>query len=239
MNIILFTEAELQQPLLFTDRRYRHIRKILKSKQGDTLRVGVINGNRGTAKIEKITANEILLSFSLDQPTLSLHPIRLICGLPRPQQAKRILRDCASMGVSCLWFAETEQGEKSYRQSPLWKNNGWKHCLFEGIEQSGGTMIPDVRHFKNLTECMANLPKTNQCFFLDTNFEEPAFIYSIPNNDSLSAEILLFIGSEKGWSPEERHLLLSEQCTPISLGDRILRTDTACIAAVTLALASI
>ncbi|MGB3977289.1 MAG: 16S rRNA (uracil(1498)-N(3))-methyltransferase [bacterium] len=238
MNIILFTESELHKPLFYTDRRYRHIRKILKSNEGDILKAGLINGNRGTVRIEKITADAIDLSFTLDKPTIPLLPIRLVCGLPRPQQAKRILRDCTSMGVSHLWFPQTERGEKSYRHSPIWKNNGWKHCIVEGIEQSGGTMMPDVQIFNDLAECFENLPKNCQCFFLDIDPGESLYKQPSDKPDSISTETILFIGSEKGWSSGERQFLLSKLCVPISLGDRILRTDTACIAAITMALHS-
>lgn len=236
MNIILFTESELLRPLLDTDRRSRHIRRILKLKEGDILKAGLVNGNRGTATIEKMTAGSIVLTFRLDRPTLPLKPVRIICGLPRPQQVKRILRDCASMGLSHLWFAQTGLGEKSYRDSPLWKNNAWQHCVVDGVEQSGGTLIPDVRLFNRLKDCLSDLPVSDSNrFFLDTGTPERDSLRSVTGFAGVLPPVTICIGPERGWTPDERNLLLSHHCIPVSLGDHILRTDTACIAAAALA----
>lgn len=235
MNIILFHPSELSTPLLRNDPRSRHIRRILKSSEGDMLRVGVINGNRGTARIARMTPEEIHLQFHLEEPSIPLHSIRLLCGLPRPQQAKRILRDCASMGVSHIWFIHTELGEKSYRHSPIWQNDTWAGFVREGIEQSGGTMLPDVRIFENFRSALEELPDQSARFFFDLAPISHPSICGVPTNNSCP-EIVLIIGSERGWTDRERSLLNSSGCRVFSLGSRILRTDTACIAAITLAL---
>ncbi len=248
MNIVLFHPHELAQPLLRDDPRSRHIRRILKSKEGDVLRVGLINGLRGTARIMKLTPEEIHLEFNLHIPTIPLNPVRLLCGLPRPQQAKRILRDCSSMGVSHIWFIPTELGELSYRHSPIWQNEAWLGFVQEGVEQSGGTLFPDVKIFDDLETCFAELPdRVIRCLF-DTLPSEPIASLSrrwmkADRNNLLSElpenyEIALAIGSERGWTDAERHLLLNQyHCNRLSLGNHVLRTDTACIAATALALA--
>lgn len=235
MNIILFHPGELTVPLLRNDPRNRHIRRILKSSEGDALRVGVINGNRGTAIITRITSEEIHLRFHLEEPSVPLHRIRLLCGLPRPQQAKRILRDCASMGVSHIWFVHTELGEKSYRHSPIWQNDAYLGFVREGIEQSGGTMFPEVRIFENFSSGLAGLPENCARFVFDVVPPSPRPIPGSLTNPS-GPEIAVIIGSERGWTDRERGFLNDSGCRPFSLGSRILRTDTACIAAVTLAL---
>jgi 16S rRNA (uracil1498-N3)-methyltransferase len=236
MNIILFTESELLRPLPYSDRRSRHIRRILKLKEGDILKAGLVNGNRGTAIIEKMTAGSIVLTFRLNRPALPLKPIRIICGLPRPQQAKRILRDCASMGLSHLWFTPTGLGEKSYRDSPLWKNNAWQHCVYDGVEQSGGTMIPEVRLFRGLQECLSDLPAAEGSrFFLDIGAAEKDSVHSVTGFPGAMPPVTICVGPERGWALDERQFLLSHHFIPVTLGDHILRTDTACIAAAALA----
>ncbi|MBN1878808.1 16S rRNA (uracil(1498)-N(3))-methyltransferase [bacterium] len=235
MNIILFHLHELSQPIGRNDPRSRHIRRVLKSSEGDVLRVGVLNGDRGTATITRLTTHEIHLEFHVAQPPLPVYPIRLVCGLPRPQQAKRILRDCTSMGVSHIWFVHTELGEKSYRHSPLWQNESWLGLVREGLEQSGGTHLPEIRIHHHLQSCFANLPETIRRYVFDTGDWTPASIPADAGPRPSTQELALIIGSERGWTDGERLFLQKSGCVTLCLGQHVLRTDTACIAAVTLA----
>ncbi len=234
MNIILFSETELHKPLPYHDRRNRHIRRVLKLSEGDAVKAGVVNGNLGTATITKIHDGKIFFEFDLNQPPLPIRPVRIVCGLPRPQQAKRILRDCASTGVSHIWFFHADLSEKSYQHSPLWQNNAWMHCVQEGVEQSGQTLFPDVHVFSDLPTCLKALPSETSRIILDDELS------GLPSDDASAlpetgeTETVVFVGPERGWTDDERRTLRQYHCQPVSFGVRKLRTDTACIAAAVL-----
>ncbi|MCD4653338.1 16S rRNA (uracil(1498)-N(3))-methyltransferase [bacterium] len=238
MNLIIFQDFELNKPLLRQDRRFKHIRRILKASPGDRLRAGILNGSIGDIVIQNLTREKISFSFEPLGPPPALLPIHLICGLPRPQQAKRILRDCTSQGVSNIWFTRTELGEKSYQDSPIWNNKAWLPLVIEGLEQSGGTLIPEIKLFDSISKCILSLPDNLNCITLD-NHDSHEHLKKILDSGSSNAGIALVIGSERGWTDTERDLLGKSGFCFGYLGNRILRTDTACISATSLATASL
>ena len=119
MNIALFSESEINQPLSLKDERGKHIIKVLHKKEGETFEAGIINGKAGLSTITKIDENFIHFDFSSKTDGKPLHPVTLIVGFPRPIQLKRLFRDVAGLGVEKLYLCGTELGEKSYMDSNI------------------------------------------------------------------------------------------------------------------------
>lgn len=242
MNIILFDKSEINSPLPKSDPRSQHILKILRQKSNIPFDVGIINGPRGKAHIISEDDKFLHLSFGPDEGTDSpweepepLHPLRLIVGLIRPVHAKRLLRDVTSLGVSAIWFVNTEKGEKSYAKSSLWKNEEYRRYLIEGAEQAFHTCLPEVQVFPNLQSCISNIEKE-----LSGN-RTPEDRIALDNYEAAIAlsqwkpewkAYILAIGSERGWSSGERDLLRNTGFTLASLGSRVLKTETACVAGI-------
>lgn len=230
MNIILFSPEEVQLPLSGKDSRARHILEVLRRKPGDTFDAGLINGPRGKGTLRAVgTDGTLMLSFAWGDPPPSLAPLRLVVGLPRPQTARDILREGAALGVAAMDFVRTERGEPSYAQSSLWSSREWESLLVAGATQAFCTRLPAVRHGHTLAEALKTLPAGCTRLVLD-NYESPqplgrtAVAAGVP--------VVLAIGSERGWTEAERELLLSREFLFVHLGARVLRTETACIAAI-------
>ncbi|HPQ40377.1 MAG TPA: 16S rRNA (uracil(1498)-N(3))-methyltransferase [bacterium] len=232
MNRILFTADEIDQPLPRSDRRYKHISRILKACPGDCLKAGILDGSTGFIEITHMDTHSIGFKYRAESSPPPLLPVMLICGLPRPQQVKRILRDCTAMGASHIWFPQTRLGEKSYRDSPIWENERWRHLVIDGLEQSGGTVQPDIRLFPSLTTCLETIPSDVTALMLDADHETARSVKNFLEPDPVRRPVAVFIGSERGWTRDEQDQMLTFGCTPVHLGNRILRTDTACIAAI-------
>ena len=64
MNIVLFSETEINQPLSLKDERGKHIIKVLHKKVGETFEAGIINGEAGLSTITQIDENFIHFDFS-------------------------------------------------------------------------------------------------------------------------------------------------------------------------------
>jgi 16S rRNA (uracil1498-N3)-methyltransferase len=232
VNIILFSPEEVQLPLSGMDFRARHILEVLRRKPGDTFAAGLINGPRGKGTLVSLGADGALaLSFAWGDPPPPLAPLRLLVGLPRPQTARDILREGAALGVAAMDFVRTERGEPSYARSTLWSAREWEALLVAGAAQAFCTRLPAVRHGHTLAEAVAALPADCTRLALD-NYESPAPLGQA--TIAAGATVALAIGSERGWSAAERALLLQRGFLLVHLGERVLRTETACIAAVSL-----
>jgi 16S rRNA (uracil1498-N3)-methyltransferase len=232
MNIILFKEDELDQPLALKDPRAVHVLRVIGGQAGDNFDVGLVNGPRGKARIVHITKQALELTFTFNQDIPSLYPVTMLVGLPRPASARRILKDLTSLGAARLHFVTTDKGDKSYAQSRLWTQNEYLRLLQEGAEQAFCTRLPQVGLHGSLAEGLADLPAHVERLALD-NYEASVSLSQYPFGQR---HCVLAVGAERGWSGAERDLLRGNGFTLASMGERVLKTETACIAGLTLVL---
>ena len=102
----------------------------------------------------------------------------------------------------------------------------------EAAEQSGGTTVPEVAELRKLSAMLGDWPEDRHLLFCDEAMadERPAALNALP-----SGPWAVLIGPEGGFSNQERALLTQHpKAHRISLGPRILRADTAAVAAITL-----
>lgn len=245
MNLLVLEPSELGAPLPRSDRRVEHVRKILKKGVGDSLAAGIAGDEGGscplgTARVESWDGRAMVFSFRAEREAPPLRPVELILGFPRPIQANRILKDLASLGVRAIRMAATELGEKSYADSTIFREREFRRPLLEGAEQAGNPRLPAVSTYSSLAECLAALPppaSVEERWALDPYRSECRLGGVFGAGRAIPESVLLAVGSERGWTDRELDSLAEKGFRFASLGDRILRTETACTAAVVLALA--
>jgi len=264
MNICLFTTDEIKKPLDIRDERAQHIIKILHKKEGDSFAAGIIGGMAGTATITSIEKHAVTkgnrkefdegtltFSFTPQSDGKRLHPLIMLIGFPRPIQLKRLLRDMAGLGVQAVYLTGTELGEKSYLDSDLATTDSGYQMLLEGTEQAASTHVPLLIKTNSLSECINQIELTyiksvNKHTLvaldnIDASQSITTFLQQNPLFDeTANAPIVTVaaIGSERGWTRNERQLLESHGYTRISMGSRVLRTETAATVAASLLLSS-
>lgn len=232
VNIILFRPSEVELPLPRNDPRARHIVGVLRRQPGDTFDAGLINGPRGKGSVLSIEKDFLRLAFKWDEsPPAQPEPLTLVVGLPRPQTARDLLREATSLGVTAMHFVRTEKGEVSYADSSLWHSTEWEECVINGAAQAFSTQLPTVTHGRPLSDVLTTLPPDHVRLALD-NYEASEALSHAPLQAGSPA--VLAVGSERGWSAGERELLRGQKFAFAHLGRRVLRTETACIAAIVL-----
>ncbi len=227
MNLILFEPDELSRPLARMDRRAEHLLMVLRRQPGETFDAGLVNGPQGKATIRAISREAIELDFTWGAPPPPPDPITLVVGLPRPQTARDILRDATTLGLAALHFVRTEKGDPNYAQSSLWTSGEWRRHVRAGAEQAFATQLPEVSHERTLAEMLTALPADGHRLALD-NYEARAALSRV---DLETPPVVIAIGSERGWSPADRDQLRAAGFDLVHLGPRVLRTETAVIAA--------
>lgn len=230
VNLILFEPDELSRPLARSDRRAAHLLEVLRRKPGETFDAGIINGPRGKGTIIRLAERSLTLAFAWNAEQNAPSPITLIVGLPRPQTARAILRDLTTLGVEAMHFVITSRGDSNYASSTLWSSGKWRDQVICGAEQAFCTHLPAVSFGRSLKDIVAALPSAGSRLALD-NYESPG-----PLSGSMDTvpPVTLAIGAERGWTTEERTLFRAHGFSFVHLGVRVLRTETAAIAAVTL-----
>ena len=237
MNLILFEPDEIGHPLPRGDARAGHLLRVLRRREGDTFDAGLINGPRGKGTLTAIGPDALTLAFAWDAAPPPLDPITLIIGLPRPQTARDILRDATSLGVAAMHFVATDKGEPGYGRSTLWAGDGWRRHLISGAGQAFATRLPEVTHGRSLIEIIGGLPDRAIRVALDHYEASEALARCRLPDDTAGAprpELVLAFGPERGWSNAERAALRGSGFVLAHLGSRVLRTETAVVAAVAL-----
>jgi 16S rRNA U1498 N3-methylase RsmE len=266
VNIILFDQAEIGKPLPRRDERTLHLLKVLHKKAGDCFEAGIVGGNRGQGRIDAVKFDgSLVYSLDLREEPPPRYPVRIAVGFPRPIQIRRLLRDLSNLGLEAVDLIGTELGEKSYRDTKLLSDGGARAALIEGAVQAGDTRIPLLSVYPAMEEWLAERPWEKTVFadgFLPANYlrdnrpswsayaggsRSPVLIAmdnirpegTLALLSALGQSMIMAVGCERGWSDRERDELEKAGFLRLSMGDRALRTETACVAAAVLALEKI
>ncbi len=105
--------------------------------------------------------------------------------------------------------------------------------IVEAVEQCGGTFIPEILPISSLAEVIEELPEDRILIFCDESLEsrniKECLLLERPE------KVAILVGPEGGFSDSERKLLRAKKnILPVSLGNRILRAETAAIVALTM-----
>lgn len=230
MNLILLEPGEIGAPLPRADARALHIERVLRRLPGELFDAGIVNGPRGKGRVVAYGEHGLEFTFERVAEPEPADPVHLLLAVPRPQTARKVLGEATSMGVASLRFFRSEKGERSYAESTLWTSGEWRRHLLDGAAQAFDTRIPEVHHSGTLAEAADLLPRNARLVALD-NYEAPARLAP----GALDRPLVLAFGPERGWSAAERALLRSRGFALAHLGARVLRTETAVVAALAIA----
>ncbi len=225
MNLLLLEPHDvIDGRATLTDlRRLKHIHETLNLAVGDTLKVGIRNGLKGTAVIESIAPDAITFTqIEVITPPPAKLPLTLVLALPRPIALRRMLMDLVTLGVERLILIQSNRVEKSYWQSQVFGE--FDELVRLGLEQAGDTVPPVIEVKKRFRPFIEDeLPA-----LIQDKVALVAHPYAdIPAPFGLTQPTVLVVGPEGGLVPFEIDLLRAQGVQAVSLGDRILRTETA------------
>lgn len=222
--MILLNEGQSFIP--FGDKRAEHMLKVLHLKKGDYFKGGIRNSCFLTCKVENIDEKGITFSSEKKEDGSHLFPLTMILAQVRPICMRRMLRELASMGLSRLVLTSSDLGEKSYAQAGLYTEGLWRDIVDDGVMQSGFTGVMEVSFVSSVADAVLCCKGDNLLLF-----DNVVGSRSIFAGEPISGSSVVAIGPERGWSDRERRIFLDSGFSPVLLGRRILRTETAAVAA--------
>ena len=244
MNRILFEKDELlpDGTVRLADARAAHIWNVLGADVGRVLHVGMVNGLAGSGRVLEAGPDAVRLAVTLDaEPPAPW--VDLILAVPRPKVLKRLWAQLAALGVGQIVLLNAVRVEREYFATHWIEESHYRPLLIEGLMQAGTTRLPTVsieRLFRPYVEDRLDAAFPGSMRFVahpgDEGWERGR---AARNSDPLSGpcerdacapRILLAVGPEGGWTPFEIELLEQYGFRRFSLGNRTLRTDTACVA---------
>lgn len=205
----------------------QHVSRALRLTIGDGLTLFDGRGGEYAATIERIDRGRVDVKVGpwRDVEREACVRVGLAQGLPEADKMDWIIQKAVELGAAwiqplvCDRSVVRLSGERAERREAHWKRVAIAAC-----EQSGRNAIPEVR---------PTLPFQS---WLAMDSTVPRWML-VPDAPPMSAHapptepVELLIGPEGGLSEREKELALSRRCEPLSLGPRVLRTETAPIAA--------
>jgi RsmE family RNA methyltransferase len=233
LNLLLLEPGELVAPrVLLEGRRARHLIEVLRVAPGRRLRVGVLGGPVGEARVLELVPGsgqvliEVCLPTDARPPRGPLARVRLLCALPRPKALRRLLAAVASLGLGRLDLVNAWRVDRSYFQSPLLEPEALRLELLQGCEQGGQTVLPEVRVEPLLVPVLDGLgaPTEGELRIL----AEPSSLAGLETLDlSGTGPVLCAIGPEGGFVERELESLARLGFLPVRLSAGILRSEVA------------
>lgn len=235
MNVILLEKKEVDgSQIRLSDRRAEHMVKVLRADTGEKVRVGMIDGKMGTGTVMAIRKKfpfrvDLLVEFTELPPELS--PIDLILALPRPIMLKRILSQVTTLGVGAIHLINANRVEKSFWEAGVLEPEEYRFHLLQGLEQAVDTRVPELhihRRFKPFIEdYFPTIASNFHCRLLG----DPGGKHALGDVvTSGQGRVVVAVGPEGGWVDYEIDKFEEQHFCGCTMGERILKVDTAVIA---------
>lgn len=229
MNLILlFADDFVEEHRVRLDgRRREHVRSVHRAEVGATLTVGLLDGRMGRGIVE--TLDPLEMTVALDEAPPPPLPVTLVLALPRPKVLNRVIAGATSLGIKRIYLINAWRVEKSYWKSPRLAEENLMQQRILGLEQARDTALPSIelrRLFRPFVE--QELP----AIIAGTRPLVPHPGAAVEAPRDVREPVTLAIGPEGGFIAAEIESLQRIGFTPVSLGPRILRVETAVSAAI-------
>jgi 16S rRNA (uracil1498-N3)-methyltransferase len=199
---------------------------VMRAKAGDA--INLFNGRDGEwrARVAEISKRSCVLVCEVQIAKQSETPdIWLVFAPIKKTPADYVVQKATELGVHALQPVFTRRTIVTRINAERMRANA-----VEAAEQSGRLTVPEIREGMALDKLLKNWPRERRLIFCDEAGEAPAIADALKNAPTGPWAILT--GPEGGFNPAERENIRSQPfVVPVSLGVRILRADTAALAA--------
>lgn len=215
---------------------YQHLKKVLRAQKGDIITV-CCSGIDYTAQLEEISS-DCIKCVIIDKKanlTESALKVTLYQGLPKADKMELIVQKCIELGVYEIVPVITDRCVSKINTSKDAHNkvSRWQKIAVEAAKQCNRGIIPKVGIPIKFSEAIELASKFNLSV-IPYEKESATGFKNIVSECSNVVTASIFIGPEGGFTEEEIHLAEAKGIKKLTLGPRILRTETAGIVALSL-----
>lgn len=227
----LFIDFEPNGKIILNEEQSRHISKSLRMKVGDMLTLSCGNGKDYGCIIDTIDSKSVTLSVCYEQanncePTVK---VKLYQGVPKGDKLEDIIQKCTELGITEIQPVLTHRSvSRPDSKSAKKKQARYQKIALEAAQQSGRGIIPTIGEMTDLKTAVSKDNSQLKILFYEGGGSP---LKEIINKNTQTVSI--YIGPEGGFEESEVALIKENGVTVATLGKRILRTQTAPVAALT------
>lgn len=222
-------ECVSEERIEFTDEQRKQMRNVLRLRPGDMVAALDGSGREFVVKITELSAGraagEVLQAGTPDTEP----PVRLtvIQGMPKGEKLDFILQKCTEVGVSEFLIMETARSVPKLSPERIpGRLQRWNAIVREAAEQSGRARLPGVEGIIPFETALARA-KTCDAGLIAWEGERERTLHSQMARIREARTAAYMVGPEGGFTEDEIARAAAEGIVPVSLGPRVLRTETA------------
>lgn len=216
--------------LALPDTAANHLARVLRLREGDGCVLFNGDGHDYDARITTIGKRGVLVDVVGTRAVDNESPLHvtLLQGIARGEKMDLILQKATELGVSAILPVMAERTEVKLDAERAEKRVAhWRSVIASACEQSGRARLPTLSAPAALADAARMVATDATKLTLD-----PTGDVSLATVEVASGAVVVAIGPEGGWSPRDRDTLSAAGFTGLRLGPRILRTETAGLAAI-------
>ncbi|KAF1725121.1 16S rRNA (uracil(1498)-N(3))-methyltransferase [Pseudoxanthomonas japonensis] len=207
-----------------------HLARVLRLREGDGCVLFNGDGRDFDARITAISKRGVVADIVGARAIDNESPLRVILlqGIARGEKMDLILQKATELGVAAIIPVMAERTEVKLDAERTEKRVAhWRSVIASACEQSGRARLPSLSAPASLADAARDVGTGATKLTLD-----PTGDVALATVEIASGAVVVAIGPEGGWSPRDRDTLSAAGFTGLRLGPRILRTETAGLAAI-------
>lgn len=211
-----------------------HVSHSLRMRVGDKITVCDFFNYEYDCIIEAFTSDDVTLSVvekhtGANEPSVS---VSLFQGVPKSTKLEMIIQKCVELGISKIYpVAMARCISRPDEKSSEKKTKRWNMISQEAAKQSGRGVVPEVCDTVSFRDAIKKLKEHDVCFLCyemcDETQDADIKTFLKRSVSETTGSVAFLVGPEGGISPEEAAYAKENGISFVSLGKRILRTETA------------
>ncbi len=218
--------ADWREPFFLTGAEHTHLVKVLRARPGDVVHLLDGEGREGRFMIAGLDRQRA----ALQPQEINIRPrpaggAILALGWTKALRRSWLLEKAVELEARALWFW---QAKRSQTPLPVESKEAWRAPLIAGAKQCRNPWLPEINILPGgVAELIAAAQEFKHCFMLheDHSRGRGLDLIDLPRTEN----VLFILGPEGGFAPEETEALSAAGITPVTLGNRVLRWETAAL----------
>lgn len=231
----LFVQPDyfIEDKVIGSREEVHYIKNVLKGRVGDEIIVLDGKGKEYKGEIEELAKKRVKIKLKEEkkEDTESFYEITLAQGLCKKENLELIIQKTTELGVTAIQPFYSENSVIKYKsENELNKKIlRWEKIAKNAAEQSSRKLIPEIKRPVEFKEMLEEYLSTGEKIIFYEG-ENNKFFYDYFKDNILEDDsVVITVGPEGGFSKGEIESALEYNFTPVGLGPRILRTETAAI----------
>jgi len=228
-----FIDTPLSADMMIQGTDAHHISKVLRLQVGHQIVVVSPDGSAATADIQSVTMDEVCVTLREiiaedKEPPVNVY---LAQGLPKSDKMDYIVQKAVELGIKGIYPMETEHCVVQYDQSKKKaRRERWQKIAVEAAKQCGRSIVPMVEPVIGLSTLLSQLGPDAAIMMLYEGMAAQGLKQALAGHPAKN--YILLVGPEGGFSAREVAICREMGACIVTLGPRVLRTETAALAGV-------